>query len=403
MSIVIKNGSIFSNGSLIKKNILIRNGKISKISSQIEKSDKVIDTKNKIILPGLIDCHVHMREPGLTEKEDLLTGSMAAAAGGVTSFIDMPNTIPPTISIEDLEEKRRFAKKSIVNYGFHFGSTTENIDEIKSASNIASVKVYMDYTTGDLKISDIKCLQKIFSSYKILSIHAENESIKNAVNIIRSIRNIKNRLYFCHISSKEELKNALQSGKKGFIEVTPHHLFLTTKSLKELGAFGEMKPNLKSKNDQMALWEGIRKHNISTIASDHAPHIKEEKLQMNYPFGVPGLETMLPLLLNAVNQGRIQIRDIVRLCCENPAMIFNIKNKGFIKKGYDADLSIVDLNVKKEVINDNLFTKCKWSPFNGWKLQGWPVYTIVNGNVVFDNGEINKISSKVSSKELIFN
>ena len=397
MPLLIKNGKVYQNGALANKNIFVKDGKITKITSQELKADEVIDAKDKIVIPGLIDGHVHFREPGLTHKEDFLTGSMAAAAGGITTVLDMPNTIPPTTDFQRLEEKRKLARKSIVNYGFHFGSTNNNIAEIEKANGIASVKVYLDYTTGDLKLDDYNALKKIFSSNKTITVYGENENILKAIELIK---NSNNHIHFCHVSSKEELHYA--KGKKiknsASVEVCPHHLFLTAKDLNELGNFGEMKPGLKTKDDQKALWEGIHNGKVNTIATDHAPHTKEEKMQMNYPFGVPGCETMLPLLLNELNNKKnykkITLKKIVELCCENPAKIFKIKNKGFIKDGLDADLAIIDLNMEKEVKNNELFTKCKWGPFDGWRLKGWPVATIVNGNIVFNNGKINIIAAK---------
>ena len=213
---------------------------------------------------------------------------------------------------------------------------------------------------------------------------------------IELIKNSNNHVYFCHVSSKEELHYAKNKKIQNTIsvEVCPHHLFLTAKDLNELGSFGEMKPGLKTKDDQKALWEGIHNGKVNTIATDHAPHTKEEKMQMNYPYGVPGCETMLPLLLNALNEKKITLKKIIQLCCENPAKIFKIKNKGFIKEGFDADLAIIDLNMEKEVKNNELFTKCKWSPFDGWKLRGWPVAALVNGDVAFANGKINNIKAR---------
>lgn len=393
MTLLIKNGKVYMNGLLAKKNIFIKKDKITKITSQELKADKVIDAKNRIIIPGLIDGHVHFREPGLTHKEDFLTGSMAAAAGGITTVLDMPNTIPPTTNIQRLEEKRKLARKSIVNYGFHFGSTNDNISEIGKARDVASVKVYMDYTTGDLKLDDYNALKKIFSSNKTITVHGENENILKALELIQ---HGKSHVHFCHVNSKEEVHYIRRKKIKNTVsvEVCPHHLFLTAKDLNELGNFGEMKPGLKTKDDQKALWEGIHNGKVNTIATDHAPHTKEEKMQANYPYGVPGCETMLPLLLNALNDKKITLKKIIELCCENPAKIFKIKNKGFIKEGFDADLAIIDLNIEKEVENNELFTKCKWSPFDGWKLKGWPVATIVNGNIVFRDGKINNIAAK---------
>ena len=395
MSLLIKNCRILVKDKVYVKNILIRNGKIARISNKEQKSENIIDAKNNFVLPGLIDCHVHFREPGLTHKEDFLTGSMAAAKGGVTTILDMPNTLPPTITLAALEEKRRLAAKSIVNYGFNFGASADNIADIKKAKNIAAVKLYMDYTTGDLKVDDFGFVADVFKASKITIIHAEDITIQSAIEIL--IKNkIKNKLHFAHISSEKELQYAKSNKIKNQIsvEVTPHHLFMNEKDLQHLGSFAEMKPRLKTEHDQKALWLGIKNEAVDVISSDHAPHLREEKEQANYPFGVPGIETMLPLLLDAFNSNKISLATIMKLCCENPAKIFKIRNKGFLKEGCDADLAIVDLTKRQAVRNEDLLTKCKWSPFEGKILKGWPVTTIVNGNVVYDKGEIFDVKAK---------
>ncbi|MBI2559068.1 amidohydrolase family protein [Candidatus Woesearchaeota archaeon] len=395
MPLLIKNCRLLANGKVFAKNILVKNGKISRITNKELKADKIIDAKNNFVLPGMIDCHVHFREPGLTHKEDFLTGSMAAAKGGITTVLDMPNTIPPTTTISALEEKRRLAKKSVVNYGFHFGATADNLSDIKKAKSIAAVKLYMDYTTGDLKVDDFEVISDIFKASKITVVHAEEERVKDITEIL--IRNkIKNKIHIAHVSSEKELKYAKQNKikKQITLEVAPQHLFLNDKDLQSLGAFAEMKPRLKSENDQKALWKGVANGDIDVIATDHAPHLKEEKEQANYPFGVPGVETMLPLLLDAFNNNKISLAQIIDLCCANPAKIFKIRNKGILKEGYDADLTIVDLDKRQAVRNEDLLTKCKWSPFEGKILKGWPVMTIVNGNVVYDNGEVFDIKAK---------
>lgn len=398
MSLLIKNGKICINGVITNKNIFIQENKITKLTNHEIKSDKTIDAKGKIIIPGLIDSHVHFREPGLTQKEDFLTGSMAAAAGGITTFLDMPNTKPATTNLQRLDEKRKLAKKSVVNFGLYFGSTNDNIAEIEKVKGVAAVKIYMDYTTGDLILNNEKVLKKIFSSNKTIAVHAENEHVLKALELVQ---HADNHLYLCHVSSKEELHYAKKDAIKNkvYVEVTPHHLFLTAKNVNDLGSLGEMKPSLKTEKDQKALWEGIHNGEVDTIATDHAPHTKEEKLDPNYPYGVPGCDTMLPLLLNSVNEKKLTLNKLVQLCCENPVKIFKIKNKGFIKEGFDADLAIIDMDLEKEVKNDELFTKCKWSPFNGWKLKGWPIMTIVNGNIVLHNGKINNIRAK----EVLYN
>lgn len=395
MPLLIKNCRILIKDRAYTRNILIKNGRIAKISSKEIFAHSAIDAKNNFVLPGLIDCHVHFREPGLTHKEDFLTGSMAAAKGGITTVLDMPNTLPPTTTISALEEKRKLAAKSIVNYGLIFGAANDNLADIKKAKNIAAVKLYMDYTTGDLKIGDFEAISDVLKASRLTIIHAEDGHIKDVIGILIKDK-IKNKLHFAHVSSAKELNYAKSSKAKNQVtaEVTPHHLFMSEKDLQSLGAFAEMKPRLKTESDQKALWRGIENGDVDIIATDHAPHLREEKEKSNYPFGVPGVETMLPLLLDAFNSNRITLPTIIKLCCENPAKIFKIKNKGFLKEGYDADLVIVDLDKRQAVRNEDLLTKCKWSPFEGKILKGWPVTAIVNGNIVYNNGEIFDIKAK---------
>jgi len=379
ISTLLKNGMIVENNKLVQKHIFISDGKIRDISDEKTSADNVIDLDGKVVLPGLIDAHVHFREPGLTQKGDFLSESRAAARGGITTIIDMPNTVPPTTTVSALEEKRLLAKKSVVNYGFHFGATEGNSDEIRKARNIASLKVFMDSTTGDLRITEN--LEEVFSSYPLISVHAENEKVKEAVDLIRKTRS---KLYLCHISSDSELKPVTRTVKsKAYVEVTPHHLFLTESSS---GPMLKVKPSLKSQADQDALWEAINKGIVDTICTDHAPHTIEDKKSGAY--GLPGVETMLPLLLDAVNRNRLSLHKIIELCCHNPAKIFKIRNKGFLEPGYDADLVIIDLSLEKQVRNEEMLTKVGWSPFDGKILKGWPVMTFVNGNLAFGNKDI---------------
>jgi dihydroorotase len=395
MSLLIKNSRILEKGRLVRKNIFIENSKILKISNKKIDSNETVDAKNKIVLPGLIDPHVHFREPGLTQKEDFFAGSKAAAAGGITCFLDMPNTNPPTVSVDLLEEKRNLAKnKSLTNFGFHFGSTKKNVEEIKKAKNIASVKIFLNISTGKMLIDDDKVLRRIMEVSKINTIHAEGENVRKATDIAKSLGK---KFYLCHVTLAKELDYIKNNKKQNvWVEVTPHHLFLTEKHSNN---FIRMKPSLGKDKDRQALWNALVDGTIDTLGSDHAPHTIEEKESDNPPYGVPGVETSLPLMLDAVNKRRITLQRLVEITSENPAKIFKIKNKGFIKEGYDGDLTIVDMKLRKKVKNDELFTKCGWSPFEGWRLRGWPIMTIVNGNVVFDNGEIY---DKFKGKEVIF-
>ncbi len=410
INMLLKNCKILINKQLVLRDILIVDGKIKEISEDIDSNSSsikdIIDCKGKFVMPGIIDPHVHFREPGMTHKEDFLTGSMAAAAGGITTFLDMPNTLPPTATAAFLDEKRRLAAKSIVNYGFHFCAAVENgkgnIEEIKQAKNITSVKLFMNLSTGKLMISDDKVLNDIFAAARlnpgIVAVHAEEKMVEKAITLAKKHNT---RLYFCHISKQDELKY-IRNNKAGniFVEVTPHHLFLSEADDKN--SFTKMKPQLRSGEDQKALWQAIDDRIVDTIGTDHAPHTLEEKNASSFPFGVPGCETMLPLMLNAYHLNRISLARIQELCCENPAKIFKIKNKGFIKEGYDADIVIIDIDLVRSVDNKQLFTKCKWSPFAGRVLKGWPVMTIVNGNVVYDYLSKNKIND-IKAKEVEFN
>lgn len=397
MKLLIKNAKILTAKRDRIVNILIKGRKIAKITTEDIDHSHVIDAKKNYVLPGIIDPHVHLREPGLTHKENFETGSMAAAAGGITTILDMPNTMPETITVKALRQKRRLAKKKcIVNFGFHFGaSADDNINQIRKIRRIASVKLFMNVSTGKMLIEDDKLLEKVFENARFVSVHAEGEMVRKA---IRLANKYKTRLYLCHISHASEI-GYLRSLKnlRIFAEVTPHHLFLTDKDAKILGPYGEMKPNLKIKEDQKALWQAVSEDLIDTIGTDHAPHSIEEKESKNPPSGVTGLETALPLMLNEVNKSRITLKKLVRLMSYNPANIFGIKNKGKIEVGYDADLVIVDMDLKKKVNNSDLLTKWGWSPFNGKILKGWPITTIVNGRVIYNNGDI---VTKYKGKEI---
>ncbi|MFC1690689.1 dihydroorotase family protein [Nanoarchaeota archaeon] len=396
-NILIQNCRIPKNGKLTETDILIKNGKIAKIAKSIKTSKqnkaKKIDAKNNIVLPGIIDSHVHFRDPGLTHKGNWLTESRAAAAGGITSVIDMPNTIPPTFTVKELNKKRKAAKKSIVNYGLYIGTNGKNSAEIKKAKNIAGLKVYMNETTGNLKLDNgLKEVFNTLNKNKLVAVHAEGNSVKKAIKLSK-----KNRLYLCHISKASELiiiKKAKKQKKhknKIFVEVTPHHLFLTKS---QQNKFNIMKPELRTKTDQNALWKAINSGLVDTIATDHAPHTKAEKKKPGKTYGVPGVQTSLQLMLDAVNKKKLSLAKLQELMCENPAKIFNIKNKGKIKKGYDADLVIVDINKKNTITNSKILYKCKWTPYNGKKVKGAVITTLIKGNMVYNDNKIKKIKAR---------
>jgi len=382
---LLQNCTIIQGDKELVVDILIDKVKIAKVGHNIKHDGEKIDIKEKYVLPGLIDPHVHFRDVGLSHKEDFYTGSCAAAAGGVTTFLDMPNTKPLTTTVKLLEEKRKLAKKSIVNYGFHFGAATDNVDEIKKARNVASTKVFMNLSTGKMMIKDDKVLAEIFKASRMVTVHAEDTMVDKAIKITKQSGN---KLYLCHVSHRSELDTIREERTKDiFAEATPHHLFLADQDHRD--AFTKMIPELKSVLDNEALIEAVKDGTINTIGTDHAPHTIGEKLGTEPPAGIPGVETMLPLLLDAVNREIFSLTDIQRLCCENPAKIFRIKNKGKIQAGFDADLTVIDLDFVQEVSEDNMHSKCGWTPYDGLTLKGWPIMTICNGNIVFDGDIID--------------
>ncbi|MBN2013829.1 MAG: dihydroorotase family protein [Candidatus Altiarchaeota archaeon] len=432
--LVIKNARLVLSDKIVQAGLVIEEGRIKQIVSdpKLPQADRVIDAHGNYVLPGLIDVHVHLREPGSSSKEDWITGTSAAAAGGVTTVLDMPNTQPPTTTIQTLSDKRAIAKpKAKVDYGFHFGASLDNLDELRRLEDdIASVKFYMSVTTGNLRVDNDAVIYeelKILAKKGILATtHAENrdmvqywlEKLKQKENptavdyadyrpnicastalnqLLYLSRKAGSRIHFCHVSTREEV-NLLRKNKREGVtsEVTPHNLFLTKENIKELGNYSKVNPPLRSKQDQGTLWKAIRSGVIDVIATDHAPHLLEEKEKdiLSASSGMPGLETLLPLLLNEVGKGTISLIELSKLTAGSPAKIFRIRGKGAIVEGYDADLVIVDLKKEAKVENEKLFTKCGWSPFDGWKLRGWPLKTFVRGNLVFDEGVIGDTLGK---------
>jgi len=408
---LIKNARLSTNENKYEiKDIYIKNGRILKIEDEITKSEvakeifkdlengiettmklDVLDLKGEsYVIPGIIDPHVHMRDPGLTHKEDLLSGSRACAKGGITTFLDMPNTIPTTTDLEALENKKIIAsKKSVVNYGFHFGGTATDNSDIIPKEGIASTKVFMNISTGKMLVEKDEILKNIFLKSKIVSVHAEGEMVEKAISYNE---NYGNKLYLCHISSEEEIqiiKKYRKINKKNFyVEVTPHHLYLTEDQVKGKNEkLLRMKPELKKVADKEALWDAINDGTVDTIGTDHAPHLLEEKLE-KITFGIPGVENSLLLMLDAVSKGKITLARLTELMSKNPSEIFGIKDRGEIKIGNYADLVIVDLEKEFILKNENTISKCGWTPFDGYSGKGAIETTIVNGKIVYDGSKI---------------
>lgn len=400
--------------------ILIKGELIEKVIVNSEKSIenteivRVVDLKGKTLMPGVIDVHTHMRDPGITIKEDFYTGSRACAKGGITTFYDMPNTIPATTTLKALKEKKKLAKeKSIVNFGIHFGGSknnnTEEIKKVLEEREANTVKIFMNVTTGEMLIEDEEILKSIFENSTLVLVHAENEMIDKAIGLNRDYGK---GLYICHIPSKEELEKVIKAKRDEninneshpiYAEVTPHHLFLNDEireSSHRNKLLLRMKPELRKKLDNEFLWQAINQGYIDTIGTDHAPHLMEEKLE-KVTFGMPGVEIALALMIDASLKGRISLKRVQELMCENPAKIMKIVRRGELKEGYFADIIAVDLEKEWTVgIDDIIESKCGWIPYEGWKLKGKNTLTIVNGNIVYEEGKIKKNVQK--GKEVEF-
>ncbi|MBI2018876.1 amidohydrolase family protein [Candidatus Daviesbacteria bacterium] len=335
-------------------------------------------------LPGLIDIHVHLRTPGQEHKEDFTTGTSAAIAGGFTTVLDMPNNEVPITTLGKLRAKIELARQNAVcDVGFYFGSLGDNFQEFDKIKQLVfGIKLYLNVTTGNFLIDEVK-LAAIYSAWpghQPILLHCEGETLPMALKIIRQTNK---KTHICHVSGKDELSQIIRAKQAGLpitCGVTPHHLFLTEEDAKKLGPYGRMKPFLKTKTDQNFLWENLKW--IDAVESDHAPHTTVEKeFAKNPPFGVPGLETTLPLLLTAVFEGKLTLDDVIRLCHTNPTKIFNIPTD-------EQTYVEIDPDEQYTINNKHLFTKCGWSPFKGKSVKGKVKKVFLRGEKVFDNGQI---------------
>lgn len=349
--------------------------------------------KELVRIPGLVDPHVHLREPGATYKEDFETGTTAAIAGGFSTILDMPNNPEPTISPEALQRKIVLTGNRIYcDVGFHFGATAKGVEYFEEVKDqVFGLKIYMNHTTGTLLMEDRDELNGVFARWpreKPVIVHAEGETLATAITLAR-LNNKK--LHVAHVATKEDVEMVRRAKEEGLpvtCEVTPHHLFLTEADAQTLGPFGIMKPSLKTEKDRLALWENLESGVIDMIATDHAPHTKEEKLSEKPPFGIPGLETALPLLLTAVAEDKLTLDQVVELTSTNPRKIF-----GIIKQPE----TYTEVDIKESYIIDasKLRTKCGWTPFEGMEVVGRINKVVLRGEVVFDGEEVKGPRGKV--------
>ena len=401
------------------------------ISSSEALPEKIIDAEGLTLLPGVIDPQVHFREPGLEHKEDLFTASRACVKGGVTSFLEMPNTKPLTKTQGALDNKlQRAGQKCLANFGFFIGATAENLPDLLTANPTPGIKIFMGSMHGPLLVDTEEKLEPIFARGKrLIAVHAENqaridERKKEFAGIsdpaihsqiqdnetallatkmaLKLSKKYERRLHILHTSTGDEAE-LLRQDKPSWVsaEVTPQHLLLNTSAYEKIGTLAQMNPPLKSAWDNDILWQALLDGVIDFIATDHAPHtlLEKGKGYPHTPSGMPGVETSLPLMLTQAIQGRCSVAQVSNWMSTAVAKGYGIPKKGAIAPGFDADLVLVDLDNYRPVLREELMTKCGWSPFEGWSLTGWPVVTIVGGEIAFNRGEFN---SEVRGRALSF-
>jgi dihydroorotase len=421
MRLLIKNARVVLPDAIQRVSVVVEGARIADIDPAAQLPvDEIVDAAGLHLLPGVIDDQVHFREPGLTHKEDLATGSRACAKGGITTFLEMPNTNPATTTQARIEEKLGLAAgKSLVNYGFYIGATTDNLGELRKAHRTPGIKIFIGSSTGNLLVDEQEALERIFGESALpITAHCEDESTVRAnaarlagthdvadhsrirdhqAALIATRRAIdlahrhRHRFHVLHVSTAAETELLADHRRLITGEACPHHLLFNTGDYARLGTLVQMNPSLKTAADNEQLWRALADGRLQVVATDHAPHTLEEKRQPYpaSPSGVPAVENSLALMLNEVHNGRCTLQQIVHWMCEAPARVWDIVGKGRIAVGYDADLVLVDLELTAEVRNEQQIAKCGWSPWHGVKLTGWPVRTWVMGHEVFRDGRLH--------------
>jgi dihydroorotase len=438
---VLTNAKAYLNKEILDCNLAIENGKIFKIGKEahMPKADEAINLRNLLVLPGFIDVHVHLRDEGKAYKEDFYTGTAAAAAGGITTVLDMPNNAPVTMSAETLRNRMQIAKrKALVNVGF-YSEFPNDLNEVKNivAQGAIAFKLFMACQIGGLNIDDDQALQEAFRKVGELNVpvavhaedkamltaaeeklkktkhhdaaaflkaHSERVELKAIEHLLKISAQINMRLHFCHLTTKKGLEavvEAKKSGKTVTCEVTPNHLLLSSVDFERYGSLLAMMPPLRSSSHIEALWKGIVDGWVDAVGSDHAPHALGEKSASSIwdvKVGVPGLETSVPLMLTMVRKNRLSLAHLVYLLSEKPVEIFNLTDRGRLEKGKKADLVAIDFNRKFKIDASKFHSKAKYSPYNGWEVQGGPVKTFVNGLLIMDE---QKIVAAVGNGEIL--
>jgi dihydroorotase (multifunctional complex type) len=441
IDLVLSNVKAYVNKKIVDCSLAMNSGKIFKIGKEVNmpNAEKKIDLQGLLVLPGLIDAHVHLRDEGKAYKEDFCSGTAAAAAGGITTVLDMPNNDPVTMNAETLRNRMKIAERKIlVNVGFYsaFPKSLKEMERIVAEGAVA-FKLFMTEQVGGLNIDDDYALLEAFKTASKLKIlvavhgedkttlkraedeckrahcnnveaflktHSESAEVKAVKRLLNIAKQTSMHVHFCHISTENGLKAVIDGKKSGMpitCEATPHHLLLSAEELRRIGTLALTTPPVREKKHMAALWNGIKNGWIDILASDHAPHILDEKkakVIWDVKVGIPGLETTLSLLLTEVKRGRLSITDLVKLMSEKPAEIFKLEDRGCLKEGNNADLVVVNLNIKNKIDASKFHSKAKYSPFDQRIIEGKPVKTFVNGQLIMDDGEI---VAKAGSGEII--
>ncbi len=422
MKTLIKNAQVVLPSGLAETSVLIEGRQIAAIDpARQTAADEVIDAAGLLLMPGVVDDQVHFREPGLTAKEDLHTATRACAKGGVTTFLEMPNTSPTTTTVARLHEKLALAaSKCLVNYGFYIGATAENISELQRARRTPGIKIFIGSSTGDLLVDEQDALERIFAETTLpITAHCEDEAtiaanktrfagttdvadhskIRDAQAAIIATRRAfdlayrhQHRFHLLHCSTAAETELLVDHRNLLTGEVCPHHLFFNVDDYARLGTRAQMNPSIKTAADNAGLWQALIDGRIQVIATDHAPHTLEEKQQAypRSPSGLPAVENSLALLLNEVHRGRVTMEQVVHWMCDAPARVWDLVGKGRIAEGFDADLVLVNLNLTRPVLDESQETKSRWTPWHGQELTGWPVRTWVLGRQVYHDGQFDE-------------
>ncbi len=426
--VLIKNAKIVNENTQRECDILLENGYIHRIDSSIDtKNAKVIDVEGKFVLPGMIDDQVHFREPGLTQKGTIATESRAAIAGGITSYVEQPNTVPQTTTIQKLEEKFTIAANtSFANYSFNFGGTNDNLEELKKLDKNAcsGIKLFLGSSTGNMLVDDVEVIEKIFrNTDMVISVHCEDENtIRRNLELYKAQYGDNIPVKFhplirsaeaCYLSSSQAIALAKKTGarlhvfhlstgkemqlfrndipleeKKITAEVCIHHLWFSDVDYETKANLIKWNPAIKTAEDRAQLWDALLDDRIDVIATDHAPHTLEEKQNVytKAPSGGPLVQHALPALFQKYREGKISLEKIVEKTSHNPAKLFQIKKRGFIREGYFADLTVVDMDNPWQVEKRNIYYKCGWSPFEGEVFNARITHTFVNGHLAYENG-----------------